>query len=97
MGKVVAEHSDRIIIADDNVRGDRAEEIICDVLSGIDDKTGVTVCRDRNKAIECVLDMAIRNDLILLLGKGNESSITYGGHRLFHNDMTAVLRQVGRS
>lgn len=97
MGKAVADHSDRIIVTDDNVRGDQAEAIICDILSGIVKKPGVIVCRDRKKAIRCVLDSAIRNDLVLLLGKGNESSITYGEHRLFHHDMDAVVQHVEQS
>ena len=94
MGRSVASHSQRVIVTDDNVRGDQAEEIICDVLAGIVDKTHVIVCRDRRKAIGCVLDSAIRNDLVLLLGKGNESTITYGNHRLFHRDMDAVMEHV---
>ena len=97
MGKVVAGHADRIVVTDDNVRGDRAEEIICNILSGIDIKPGVIVCRDRKKAIDCVLDSAIRNDLVLLLGKGNESSIEYGNHRLFHRDMDAVFQHMEQS
>jgi UDP-N-acetylmuramoyl-L-alanyl-D-glutamate--2,6-diaminopimelate ligase len=96
MGRSVAGHSQRVIVTDDNVRGDQAEEIICDVLAGIEDKTHVIVCRDRGRAIGCVLDSAIRNDLVLLLGKGNESTISYGNHRLFHRDMDAVMKHVSR-
>jgi UDP-N-acetylmuramoyl-L-alanyl-D-glutamate--2,6-diaminopimelate ligase len=96
MGRSAASHSQRVILTDDNVRGDQAEEIICDVLAGIEDKTHVIVCRDRRKAIGCVLDSAIRNDLVLLLGKGNESTITYGNHRLSHRDMDAVMQHVSQ-
>ena len=85
-----ASYADRLVITDDNVRGDRAEAIICDILKGIKSKPGVIVCRDRRQAINNVLDFANSNDLVLLLGKGDESSVIYGSDSIMQRDIDVV-------
>ena len=76
MGKIALGMADYVIITSDNCRSERAEDIISDILSGIEntDKYGAhyTVIRDRKEAIECAIKTAKSGDIILLCGKGHE-------------------------
>lgn len=91
MGEVAARLSDKAVITDDNVRNDRAEEIICDIVSGIASKSGLVVCRDRAKAIEHAVLNAAEGDRIFVLGKGNEAGMNYGGRFLPFNDVDSIM------
>lgn len=94
MGKVALSHADHLVITDDNARNEPAEKILCGIMSGIDVKSGVTICRDRGKAIDHVVRAAEKNDLLLVLGKGDESVINYGANKIFHRDMDALMQGV---
>jgi len=92
MGLAASTHADHVIITDDNVRGDRAEAILCDIISGIENKNKLVICRDRGMAIVHAMQMAAERDLILVLGKGDESFVDYGKHRVEHRDMGVVMQ-----
>lgn len=92
----VAQLSEHVMICDDNVRNDSATQIIIDMLTGVNDKTGVTICRDRKHAIRHVLDAVDSNENVFLLGKGDESVIDYGVKKLAHKDRDVVMQYGGR-
>ena len=94
MGETAFHYADRTVITDDNVRNESAEKILCGILSGIDVKSGVTICRDRGRAIDHVVRAAGKNDLVLVLGKGDESVISYGANKIFHRDMDVLMQSV---
>lgn len=73
MGKIACEMSDFVIITSDNSRSEEKEDIIRDILVGVEG-TGtphVTIC-DRTEAIHYALSHAKEGDVILLAGKGHE-------------------------
>ena len=73
MGKVAADHSDLVVVTNDNPRTEDPETIISEILEGLrDTKTPYRVIADRTKAIRWVLDNACTGDVILLAGKGHE-------------------------
>lgn len=94
MGEVASVNSDYIVITDDNTRGERAETILCDIVDGIDNKSGLTVCRDRGQAIAHVLESADSDDLVLVLGKGDELMMDYGLNKVPHRDIDVVSHGV---
>jgi UDP-N-acetylmuramoyl-L-alanyl-D-glutamate--2,6-diaminopimelate ligase len=94
MGEVASVNSDHIVINDDNTRGERAETILCDIVDGIDNKSGLTICRDRGQAIAHVLESADTDDLVLVLGKGNELMMDYGLNKVPHRDIDVVSHGV---
>lgn len=90
MGDVASQNADKVVLTDDNTRGESAEKILCDISAGIKNKTGLVICRDRAKAIAHVLESASQDDLVLILGKGDESSMDYGHYQIPHKDIDVV-------
>ncbi len=73
MGRVAASLSKKTYITSDNPRHEDPELIAKDILDGIDDKTNVVVELNRKKAIEMALDDQEDEDVVVILGKGDES------------------------
>ena len=73
MGRVAASLAKKVIITSDNPRHEDPEMIVNDILEGIQDKTNVIVELNRKKAIETALDMQEDEEVVVILGKGDES------------------------
>ncbi len=73
MGRVAASLSKKTYITSDNPRYEDPELIAKDILDGIDDKTNVVVELNRKKAIKMALDDQEDEDVVVILGKGDES------------------------
>ena len=73
MGKMAVEMSDLVIITSDNSRTENTDDIIKDIVSGIDSgKKNYEVIPNREEAIHRAMDIASDGDVVLLLGKGHE-------------------------
>lgn len=73
MGKAAEENADMLVITSDNPAHENPDDIIKSVLSGT---TGTKPCKcitDRYEAIEYALDIAGKDDVIALCGKGHET------------------------
>ena len=70
MGKAVAGLADKVIVTSDNPRDEAPEDIIVDVIAGIEGDYEAIV--DRKKAILGALEDADENEIILIAGKGHE-------------------------
>lgn len=86
MGKVVERFSDRLIVTNDNPRSEPEQQIIDDILSGIDDPLKPMICPDRAQAIQLAVDMATQGDVILVAGKGHENYQETGASRVAFSD-----------
>ena len=73
MGRVAASLAKRVYITSDNPRHEDPDAIIDDILAGIEDKTNVTVELNRKKAIEMALDDQEGDEVVVILGKGDET------------------------
>ena len=73
MGRVAAGLSKKIYITSDNPRNEDPELIVQDILAGIDDKSEVVVELNRKKAIQMALDDQEEDDVVVILGKGDEA------------------------
>ncbi len=73
MGEMAAKYSDFVIVTSDNPRSERPEEIIADILPGVEKNTSnYAVIENRREAIEYAIAAAQKDDIILLAGKGHE-------------------------
>ncbi len=73
MGEVSGRVADYTIITTDNPRTEEAASIISDIEAGIKKTTGQYTCiEDRTEAIKKAIEMANKNDMIILAGKGHE-------------------------
>lgn len=73
MGRIAASLAKRTYITSDNPRHEDPELIIGDILDGIEDRTNVIVELNRKKAIEMALDDQEENEVVVILGKGDET------------------------
>lgn len=75
MGDIASQLSDIVIITSDNPRSEDPQDIIDDILSGVTaQKKSIFIFPDRVKAIEYALKIGEKNDIILLAGKGHETT-----------------------
>ena len=72
MGAVSSRLADLTVVTSDNSRNEEPENIIKDVLSGVDKHRKYTVIPDRREAILYALSYAKEGDTVLLCGKGHE-------------------------
>lgn len=86
MGKAVEKYSDKIFITSDNPRNEDPNIIIEDVLSGITDRSNVTIIPDREDAIKEAIENADENDVLLIAGKGHEDYQIIGDKKIHFND-----------
>ena len=72
MGAVACRLADKIIISSDNSRSEDPNEIIKEILSGVDRGKDCTVIVDRGDAIDHAIKQSLPGDVIILAGKGHE-------------------------
>ena len=86
MGQIGVKLSDIAVITSDNPRTEDPMAIISDILRGVREEFGsYVVIEDRRKAIRYAMDIAQKNDIIILAGKGHETYQDIGGHK-YHLD-----------
>ncbi len=74
MGKIGVDIADYAIITSDNPRTEDPMKIIQDIVNGVDSsKKNYEILENRPKAIHRAMDIAEKNDIIVLAGKGHET------------------------
>ena len=73
MGRIATQLADLSVVTADNSRGEPTEEIIKDILKGIDKEKPYCVIPDRREAITHLVQSARRDDILVLAGKGHET------------------------
>lgn len=72
MGAVAGRYANKIYVTSDNPRDEVPEQILEDILVGLLGKDGVTATPDRRLAIRLALEALEENEVLLILGKGDE-------------------------
>ena len=87
MGALAAHYGDKIIVTDDNPRGESREKIAQEILAGIPENQKYKImCElDRRKAIEIAAHASTPTSIIALLGKGHETHYLIN-NQIFHLD-----------
>ena len=93
MGRIAAENSDYVIFTNDNPRTEDPDNIMKDILAGVETKN-YEVEQDRRKAIEKALDMIEENDTVLILGKGHEDYQIIGHEKNHLDDAEEVQKYI---
>lgn len=74
MGSIAARYADFCIVTSDNPRSEDPDEIIKDILVGMDGTpTPYKVITNRVEAIKYAIETAMKDDIIVLAGKGHET------------------------
>ena len=95
MAKEAAKASDRVIITSDNPRFEEPQDIINDMLAGLDaeDMKKTVSIADRKEAIRTACMLAEKGDVILVAGKGHENYQEIKGVK-HHFDDKEVLKEI---
>lgn len=96
MGEIAANYCDEIILTNEDPFDEDPEEIIGQIAQGIKN-TGLNkkykVVLDRREAIRAAIRSAKKNDIVIITGKGSESSIRVaGGKKIPWNEREVVLK-----
>ncbi len=79
MGKNSSQYADVILLTSEDPRSESVEEINKQIESGIvNKKLKVLKIPDRKKAIQTAVEMAEKNDCVIVTGKSHEKSMNYG-------------------
>ena len=95
MAQEAVKQSDKVIITSDNPRFEEPQDIINDMLAGLDNKQMKNVISivDRREAIRTACMMAEKGDVILIAGKGHEDYQEIQGVK-HHFDDKEVVREI---
>ena len=95
MAQTAAKLSDKVIITSDNPRFEEPQDIINDMLAGLDNKQMKKVVSivDRKEAIRTASMMAEKGDVILIAGKGHEDYQEIKGVK-HHFDDREIVREI---
>ena len=86
MGEIGVKEADFAVITSDNPRTENPAAIIEDILKGVKKEHGdYIVVEDRRAAIRYAMDIAKKDDIIVLAGKGHETYQDIGGQK-YHLD-----------
>lgn len=96
MAKESARLSDRVIITSDNPRFEEPEEIIKDMLAGLnnEDRAKTISITDRREAIRTACMLAEKGDVILVAGKGHENYQDIKGVKHHFDDKEIILKEL---
>ena len=95
MAKIAERLADRVIVTDDNPRGEDGDLIVAAIMAGFDQADSVVVERDRGRAIQRAISEARGNDIVLVAGKGHEPYQDVAGIRHPFDDLEVARRALG--
>ncbi len=92
MGAVAERHADVVVLTNDNPRNEQPERIVSQILAGMHDKDKVAVRYDRSDAIINTYLQSAPGDIVLIAGKGHETTQTTGDDVLPFSDRELARR-----
>ena len=92
MGAIAEALSDLPLVTDDNPRTEDGDRIVDDILAGMRQPGRARVIRDRGRAIHEAVRDAAAGDLVLVAGKGHETTQQVGETRFPFSDARQVLQ-----
>ena len=95
MGSIATTYSDFVIFTSDNPRFEKPRKILKDITCKLDKKNYKIVIM-RKKAIKKGIQMLLKNDILLLLGKGHEDYQIIKNKKCSFSDKDVVLKFIRR-
>lgn len=92
MGKTVINNASYAIFTYEDPRSEDPLDIINMMVSEIDDPSRYEIVVDRAKAIKRAIDIAQTNDIVLVLGKGNETYEKLKDKVIYFNDIEEATK-----
>ena len=92
VGKTVCDNASYAIFCYEDPRSEDPVKICEDIVRDIEDKSKYEIEIDRSLAIKKAIDMAEENDMVLILGKGNETYEKLKDGTIYFNDEEEALK-----
>ncbi|EAK3016295.1 UDP-N-acetylmuramoyl-L-alanyl-D-glutamate--2,6-diaminopimelate ligase [Campylobacter coli] len=90
MGKIVEHFAKIAIITSDNPRSEESKDIMNEILSGFQNPDKALMIEDRKEAINKALKLKEKDDLVVILGKGDENTQEIKGIKHPFSDKAVV-------
>ena len=90
MGRVANRYGKKIYLTSDNPRDEDPAKIIEDIYEGIEKKENVRIVPDRYDAIRMAIDELEEGEILMVLGKGDETFIEIGDRKIPFDDREVV-------
>ncbi len=95
VGEVVVKNSDYAIFTYEDPRSEDPRDICNDIVKTVKDKyNNYEIVLDRSEAIQKAIDMAEEKDIVLVLGKGNETYEKLKDKTIYFNDEEEVIKAI---
>ena len=94
VGEVVARNSDIAIFCYEDPRSEDPKEIIKMMCENIQDLNNYEMIVDRSEAIKHAIDIARTGDIVLVLGKGNETYQKLKDRVIYFNDVEEAVKSL---
>ncbi len=95
MGAAAEAGSDLTIVTNDNPRSEDPDTILQAIVSGLTRPDDAIVCADRALAIGQALGAASPGDVVIIAGKGHETTQTIGSEVSDFDDRDVVIKWIG--
>lgn len=92
MGRVADESADLVVVTSDNPRGEPPEGVIADILAGME-RPDPVVEPDRRHGIAVALSSAAPEDLVVVAGRGHETSQEIAGRFVPFDDRKVIVEE----
>ncbi|HEY5888312.1 MAG TPA: UDP-N-acetylmuramoyl-L-alanyl-D-glutamate--2,6-diaminopimelate ligase [Acidimicrobiales bacterium] len=96
MGRAADQGADVVIVTSDNPRQEDPTAIIESVMTGVDRVDDLIVEPDRRRAVEAAVALAAPGDLVLVAGKGHETTQDLGDRVIDFDDREVAAAALGR-
>lgn len=94
VGEIVAKNCDKAIFTYEDPRSEDPKDIIDMMIENIRDYKNYEIIIDRSKAIKRAIDIAKKEDIVLILGKGNETYQKLKDRTIYFNDIEEAKKYV---
>jgi UDP-N-acetylmuramoyl-L-alanyl-D-glutamate--2,6-diaminopimelate ligase len=99
MGRAAAEHADLVFVTSDNPRTEAPEAILLEIEAGIaavPPRLGYRLVADRGEAISQAIGEARPGDVVVIAGKGHETTQSFGDHVVDFDDARVAAASLQR-
>ena len=94
VGEIVARNSDIAIFTYEDPRSEDPKDIINMMIENIKDLNNYEIVIDRSEAIKRAIDIAHKKDIVLILGKGNETYEKLKDKVIYFNDIEEAKKHL---
>ena len=94
VGEAIARNANYVYFTAEDPRHEKVENIIADMCENIVDLHNYESVLDRGEAIQKAIFRAQENDVVVILGKGGETTMTYGDKDISFSDIDCAKEAI---